>query len=254
MKNNSLYDIEYFQKIKNEQKASKIRKRKIKLVLVIVVLLVLIYLVTPLSKINKIDISGNTRFTTQEVMKKAGIKKGQFVFMHPGFSIKRNLENTDVFMDIDVKKSITGNVSIKVKEARLLFYTEEKGKTYFYDEKGNKIILDKKRSQLYQGMVASLDGNINEKLKKKLIENLSQMSSSVLNEMSEIVYKPKHYDKEIFRFIMVGKKKIYIDASLDNLQNVDKSYHTFSVNAKYNCNLIQYIGSENKALLKKCKK
>lgn len=252
MKKNNLYNIEYFQKIKSAQMEQN-RKRKIKRnALVVFIILIAIYLLLPISKINNINIFYNSRYSDQQILDFAKVHKGNFSFLNPEFVIKNRLKSTNLFTDIKVNKHGFTNVDIKVNETRLLFYKEIEKKYYFFDENKNKLGISDKSLNKYLAITPQLVGNINDDLLDKLIINLAQLDDSIINEISQIKHTPKSYDKEFFTFTMSSKGKIYIKTNLDNLVKVGKNYHIFSANIKYKCAIIEYLDSENKAIVKKC--
>lgn len=254
MNKNSLYDTEYYKKIEQEERIKKERRQRRSLLIAIAIVLFAIYLLSPLSKINSIKISGNDRYDDVKIKEIANLDVNQFTFIKPAFLIDRALEKTNLFEKVEVTKSTFGDVDIIVKENRLLFYTEEDKKIVFYDQKGNRLTFDKNVESRFKGIVPELivNKNLSQEIKDKLIDKLQQLDSSVLNEISQIKYEPTTYDKEFFNFIMTGKKEIYIETSLDNLVKVGSRYHSFSVNTTYKCSVIQFIDSENKAIVRKC--
>ena len=253
MEKNSLYDIEYFQKIKNAQKIRKKRAQRNRIILIVFVLLVVGYLISPLSRINDIVIIGNERYDENKIKSIAKVEEHQFSFLRPAFLIEGQLKDSNLFTEAKVTKSLFGNIKMNVKETRLLFYHLENKKIVFYDEKNNKLILNDIQTKLYQGMVPELTSKLNDEMKTKLVEKLAELDESVGNEISQIIYMPKQYDKENFRLVMSGNKEIYINASLDYIVKVGINYHSFAANTKYKCSYIEYIDTENKAIVKKCK-
>lgn len=253
MKTNSLYDIEYFQKIKNAQIVKKRRARRRQLFLLSIVILIVVYLISPLSRINNVVIDGNNRYGQDEIKKIAQLENGQFTFLKPNFLIEKRLLESKMFSEVKSSKSLFGDVEIKIIENKLLFYEVENKKVVFYDEQHNKLSFNKDKTTLYQGLVPSLNNKIPDDIKTKLVKKLALLDNSILSEISQIVYLPKSYDKEYFRFVMSGEKEIYLNASLDHVVKVGSNYHNFSANTKYKCSFIEYIDTENKAIVKKCK-
>ncbi|WP_423364513.1 FtsQ-type POTRA domain-containing protein [Mycoplasma sp. P36-A1] len=255
MEKNSLYDIDCLnEKIELEKKRRKERKARNMLLSAIAAVLVIIYLISPISRINSIIISGNERYDNAQIKEIANLEINQFTFTRPAVLISRALESSNLFKDVEVTKTLLGSVEIKVSENRLLFYDTENNKTVFYDQSGNKLTFEDSVTARYKGVVPELSENkkIDDDIKKKLINTTSQLADSVLNEISQIQYTPTNYDKEFFTFIMTGKKEIYIETSLDNIVKVGSRYHSFSINTSYKCSVIQYLDSENKAIVRKC--
>lgn len=252
MKKNSLYDIEYFQKIKDARSIKNKKKRIRTLIIIIVVILSMIYLISDLSKINAIIVKGNERLSSKQILESINLKEKQFSFLHPKFLVQSQLEQTNQFKDVKVSKSLFGNVIIEVKEHHLLYYTNFDNKVVFYNELNNEVKLSENDTKIYMALVPNLVNKIDAKLQEKLINTLKKLDYVIVSEMSQIFYKPKNYDKEYFEIAMNASKKIYLHASLDHLVNVGDKYHNFASNAQYACNIIEYISSSNKAIVTKC--
>ncbi|MDF9866826.1 cell division protein FtsQ [Bacilli bacterium PM5-3] len=253
MKKNSLYDIEYYQKIKIAQERKKKKVKVRRTIMIVIALIILVYLVSPLSKVGEISINGNQRYSDAEIKKIAGIHENQFNFLKPSFLVSSKLKNSKMFTSISVKNGFFQDMQIDIKENRLLFYTNKDKKIIFYDEKNNKIIYDGNNLKKYLAVVPELYSSVDKSIQDKLVEKLSELDESVTNEISQIIYMPKSYDKEFFRFVMSGEKKLYINANLDSIVKVGVNYHNFAANTKYKCSYIEYIDTENKAVVKKCK-
>jgi cell division protein FtsQ len=253
---NNLYDINNIEYFKNQSQQMQFKRRRLRnfrIILIIILFALVIYLITPFSKINSITIINNDRFTQSEIEDQINLHQNDFSLLHPKFLIKMQLANTNYYQEFSVDKSLLGNVTISVKENRLLFYQIDGKNTVFYDEKGNKIIMKDSVLKKYIGNYPQLTSKISEDMLKRLISSLAQLDSSVVSSMSQIVYDPKNYDKEYFKIIMNGPKKIYLYSSLDYLVKVGTNYHNFAANAQYSCNIIQYIDDSNKAVITKCK-
>lgn len=250
MKKNSLYDIEYFEKIKNEQGEKLKRLKNKRLIIILLVLIFILYLFLPISKINHIKVIGNNRYSIAKIKEQAGVEVGQFNILNPSLLISKRLSDTNLYQSVQVDGSLLGDVSIKVKENRLVFYQLQNKKVVFSDSKNNSIMFDPSDSEYIQAQVPALSSKVNDKIKADVVTALSKLDSSVLNEISEIVYTPKTYDDHFFRFIMNNKKEVYINANLKSLVNIGDKYHAVAASTKYACSSIELI--ENVVVEKKC--
>lgn len=250
MKKNSLYDIEYFEKIRREQGEKLKRLKNKRLIITVIVLIFILYLFLPISKINNISIVGNNRYSVAKIKEQAGVEVGQFNILNPSFLISKRLADTNLYQDVQVDGSLFGNVRIKVKENRLLFYQVQNKKVVFSDSKNNSIMFDTSDAEYLQAQVPDLSSNVNDKIKADIVESLSKLDISVLNEISEIIYTPKSYDDHFFRFIMNNHKEVYINANLKSLVNIGDKYHAVAANTKYACSSIELI--DNVVVEKKC--
>lgn len=252
MKNNSLYDIEYFQKIRASHENKKKRQNYKRMIGIGIIIIILLYILLPISRINNVEIMGNSVYSNAQVQKQANLYQKQFSLFHPAFLIESKLEKTNLYQSIKVDKKMFGNVRITVKENKLLFYQVENNKTFFYDSKANKLTFDENNTKLYRGQVAELISKLDEDIKARVIKDLALLDESVLTSISQIVHTPKTYDKEYFRFVMNGSKEVYIDSSIKDIVKVGKNYHNFVSNTKFKCSLIEFLDSENKAIVRRC--
>jgi hypothetical protein len=184
----------------------------------------------------------------------ADIRLNQFSFNKPKFLISRALNSLNNFDDFSIDKSLNGNVVIDVKENRLLFYEVQDKKTIFFDDKDNQLEFDKNITNRLKSSIPKLNKGkeFDEELEKKLVSQLNKLDDSVLLEISEITHNPLEFDKENFIFTMTSTKEIYIHANLDDLVTVGANYHSFAINTRYDCSIIQYINSENRAIVRTC--
>lgn len=252
MKKNSLYDIEYFQKIKSAQQEQQRKNKNKKIIIFVLFIVLIIYLLLPISKINDISISNNERYSELQIKELASVSQGQFSLLNPSFLIKNRLNKSNLFSEVKVDKKIFSTLKIEVKETRLLFNKKIDKKYYFFDENKNKLRFDSATNKKYRALTPELIGKVDKKLRNKMIEKLNQLDDSIISEISQIKYSPKSYDDEFFQFMMSGKNQIYIRASLDHLVKVGENYHIFAANTKYKCSVIEYIDSKSKAIVKRC--
>lgn len=252
MKKNSLYDIEYFKKLETTHKNKMIRRRRIRIFIGVLIILFVVYLLTPLSKISKIEVVNNTVYSDAQIIKIANVNDGDLTLLHPSFLIKNNLNNSHLFKGVKVKKNIFNNVTIDVDEAKPVLYMKVKGKDVFYDENDNEIVFEPSDALKQKSRIPELTNLKNDKLKEEIIKKLSELDPSVLTLISQINHKPQKYDDQYFEFIMSGSKKIFIHSSLNDIIKVGSNYHNFAANTKYECTVIEFINSENKAVVKKC--
>lgn len=252
MKNNSLYDIEYFKKMKETHKNKCRRQRRLKIAAGVILVLIIIYIVTPISRINNIEVENNTIYPENEITKIANINPGSISILHPSFLIKANLEKSNLFKNVSVSKNLFNNVVIDVNEAKPVFYVKDNNKIIFYDENDNKITFEGEALAKQKSKVPELIDLKDDKLKKEIVNKLKELDPSVLTLISQIKHKPQKYDNQYFEFIMSGSKKIFIHASLNDIIKIGSSYHNFAANTKYECTIIEFINSESKAVVKKC--
>ena len=113
--------------------AKKKTKRKLNIKALLVFLLV-IYLVFMIvysflsMPIKNIYITGNKYLSDNDIIQVAGIKNYPSILKMNSFKIKKNIKKSDYIKDVKVKRNIFGKLTIKVEEAKVLFYDRNNDK------------------------------------------------------------------------------------------------------------------------------
>ena len=124
--------------IEKNRRRRKLRKRRLTL-LGIILLIVLGYMISPLSKVMSIKVTGNSQLTKDLVVKESGITDHTYHFLLNNDTIKDNLKKTGLVTKAYVTHNILGGVSIEIQEATLVAYMELDNKTYVVTEEGKLI-------------------------------------------------------------------------------------------------------------------
>lgn len=177
------------------------RKRIIRwLIILILILLVVLYFVSNKSNINEISIKGNKYLTTKQVLKEAGIDYGEKSILHPGFSISSALEKDPLIEDAKVHKTLTGRVTIDVKEHKLVGYYDEKDQTVLVCGDGNLIKIKKGNKQFDNIPYLHIK---DKKVLIKLAKALNKLSVEMISDISEIRTYPNNFDEMMVEIFMV---------------------------------------------------
>jgi len=251
---NNMHETEYYQKIVQAKKQKRKNVVRNILISLIGVVLVGIYFMSPISRVQSIEVVGNVNISRDKVKELANVYIGQVNLLRPSILINHSLNQSNLFADTNISKSIDGHVRIDVRENRLLFYQINEGVSYFYDEQGNILNFDVDNLNPKKSAIPILHNSegLNEDIMNKLVRRLSVLDPSVLIEISEITHSPLAFDPENFIFTMSGQSQIFIQANLDDLVTVGANYHSFSINTRYECSMIQFINSENRAIVRNC--
>ena len=181
--------------IEKNRRRRKLRKRRLTL-LGIILLIVLGYMISPLSKVMSIKVTGNSQLTKDLVVKESGITDHTYHFLLNNDTIKDNLKKTGLVTKAYVTHNILGGVSIEIQEAALVAYMELDNKTYIVTEEGKLI-------QVVEGM------NYTGLKQIPKISGFTDIKAVEELAVSDIVYSPeKGYDDRVALILDDGKKLI----------------------------------------------
>jgi len=200
-------------KKKNKRKTKK-KKFRIKIRFVLIFLLLIILLIFGLNyllnlKITNIYISGNSYLTDQEVIELAKIQNYPSTFKNYSSKIEKKLEENIYIKEAKVSKKLFTQVFIDIEENRPLFYNPSTTKTTLLD--GRKTT-DKFNVPI---LINSIPDSIYDEFTKKL----GQISTDVLNKISEIKYEPDEVDDARFLFTMSDSNYVYL--TLNKLEKIN---------------------------------
>ncbi|MGN0974125.1 MAG: FtsQ-type POTRA domain-containing protein [Bacilli bacterium] len=152
-------------------------------------------------KFNNIIIKGNNILTETEILEQANIDSDSSFFKTTSYSIKRNLLKHDLIKKVKVKKKLFNNIEIKIKEKRLLYL----------DEQSNKVILeDKTKINNNNYQVPILVNYVPNTKYNSFIKQLNKIETNILDEVSEITYKPTELDDGRFLLSMDDGNYVYL--------------------------------------------
>ena len=105
----------------------RVKKKKLN-VKALIILLLIIYLIVMLlytlftMPIKNIYITGTTLLTDYEVIEAAGIKDYPAIFKTSKSKLEKNISSLELVESVEVKKTLTGKLTINITEAIPLFY------------------------------------------------------------------------------------------------------------------------------------
>ena len=206
----------------------KIKRRiKWKSILKIIILLVIAfssYKAIKLIPTNHIVVIGNNYVSDNEIINNSLYSEYPCLFCISSHKIKDSLKQNPYINNVKIKKSILGELSITIDEARPLFYNRDK----------NRLILSNFKeveTNNLQG-VPILTNYVPDQLYEKLINGFTKLSPDVISLVSEIIYDPWKngdvvIDESRFFLQMNDGNNVYINTiHLDKLNNYLDIYAT----------------------------
>ena len=204
-----------------EKRKKKVRLKKgrfaILLATFLIVIIAFYYLFN--LRIMQIEITGTNLLTDNEIIEIAGIKNYPKLFSVSSFSIKNRIKKLDLVNDVKVSKNLYGKLSIKVDEARVLFYNKNNDKIVLSNEKEIDF------SQNYLG-IPTLLNYVPSDIYKDLVKGLNYIDDDVLRLISEIEYSPsKTQDGEVIddnRFMLRMNDTNIVYMNTINIKKINK--------------------------------
>ena len=176
-----------------EKRKKKVHLNKGRFAIVIAVLLfgIISFFYLFNLRIMQIEITGTNLLTDNEIIEIAGIKNYPKLFSISSFTLKNKIKKLDLVNNVKVTKNLYGKLSIKIDEARVLFYNKNNDKIILSNEKEIDF------SQKYLG-IPTLLNYVPSDIYKDLIKGLNYIDEDVLRLISEIEYSPsKTLDGEV---------------------------------------------------------
>ncbi len=206
----------------------KIKRRiKWKSILKIIILLVIAfssYKTIKLIPTNHIVVIGNNYVSDNEIINNSLYSDYPCLFCISNHKVKDSLKQNPYINNVKIKKSILGELSITIDEARPLFYNRDKKRlilSNFKEVETNNL----------QG-VPILTNYVPDQLYEKLINGFTKLSPDVISLVSEIIYDPWKngdvvIDESRFFLQMNDGNNVYINTiHLDKLNNYLDIYAT----------------------------
>ncbi len=190
-----------------KQKEEKVKKRKriIILTIIIIIIIFLILLITPLFKIEKIDVKGNYFFTDEKIISDFEIGD-RFSFIEVIAKKFQNNKNFPYANSVSYDYDFSEKTFILDVNEKVPFYHNEENVNYYYDSKGKVYEWDYNYTT---PLVKDLDDGIEE----LFFEQFKQVDFDVRLQINTVEMAPEEqYGKEVIKMSMVDGNTVYIYA------------------------------------------
>ena len=193
-----------------EKSRRRRKRRKRRLMLIGIILLVILgYIVSPLSKVMSIHVTGNSQLSKDLIVKESGITNHTYHLLLSNDTIKKKLKKTGLVTKAYVTHNILGGVSIEIQEAGLVAYMELNNKTYVVTEEGKLIEVVEGMNYTSLKQIPKISGFNDLKAVEELADQYASVPVTIRNAVSDIVYYPeKGYDERVALILDDGKKLI----------------------------------------------
>ncbi|WP_414839992.1 cell division protein FtsQ/DivIB [Carnobacterium sp. TMP28] len=196
-------------------------------------ILTVVYFISPLSKVEKISVSGANEVTEQSVINASQIKSGESLWK-TFFSrkekeqfIKKQLSQVK---SMDLKFDSMNSYELAITEYKTVAYLEKKDTYYNILENGKIVNESRKVSIGNQPIFVNFKEG---KVLNDMIKQYDKLKENIHNSISEIEYTPSKTDAYLI--------KIYMNDG----NQVIASITSFSEKMAYYPDIVQKIGDEN---------
>ncbi|MEG0423600.1 MAG: FtsQ-type POTRA domain-containing protein [Erysipelotrichaceae bacterium] len=210
-----LYDDKE-EKLNEIQNRISRRKRRFKLFkrcfISLLLLLGILYFISDYSKVKSLRVENNVYYSQEDILKKADLSYNTRHLLVPTFYIEHILGEDPLIKEVDVNKNIQGNITIKVKEEKVIGYLAKdnknitillgNGKTFDLDIKYlSNIIYLPYLSEFTTKELKELAHAFNRKGK--------EVDQSIISSISDIKPFTTSYDQHMIKIWMQDGNRIY---------------------------------------------
>jgi cell division septal protein FtsQ len=212
-KQNYVYNEHDRNQVSEVLRARKKRKRKKmrrRILFVLVIVLIGLYFVTDISKVQTIDIIGNTRLSKEAITNISGVKEHENInlFVSTG-NITDTIKKMPGIKEVKVTKDMSGHITITVTETSLIAFSQIAQEVYIIDEQGN-VMKDASEAAKAQIQYCPEVFNMDEERLKEFAKQYSKIPTQVRNQVSDILYVPENADETRCQFNMDDGKILYL--------------------------------------------
>jgi cell division septal protein FtsQ len=180
------------------------------IVLAIIILVVSVFFFYRSLRVKTIYVTGNNLIKESEILDKTNLLTYPRLYQVSEKDIRESLKDNEIINNVNVKKSLSGKVTIEISENKIL-----------YQEKDGKYVLSNKKEIFLDEPISGIPTLINDcsDVKDKFIDKLLLVDEDIIKHVSEIEYKPTELDKERFMFYMSDTNYVYITLNKITLIN-----------------------------------
>ena len=208
---------------KNRTRRKKKRKKTSKKMItfascfLLIAIVIIFALTTPIFNINYIEVTGNSKISSDTIISISGLKKGQNIFKFNNSTIQ-NIKENKYIDEVKIKRKLPGTIIISVKE-REIKYQIKLLNSYAYIDK-NGYILEVSTVKQEVPIIVGFNMNENELINKKRLEIedleelnniLKVMDAAKTINIDSIITEINIENKDNYYFFIENQnKKVYI--------------------------------------------
>lgn len=188
----------------------KRRHRKQLIVLLILIALATVYFISDVSKVKSLDVEGNSFYTKQAILNKAGVSYETRYVVIPKIYLEWKLKQDPLIEDVTVSKKLDGSLRFDVKEKTIIGYYVENGKNYALVKDGSSIVISS--DDLHNIVKYPLLDGFSANQRKKLAQSFNgkePVREEIIAMISEMVPYETSYDKHMVKIVMQDGNMIF---------------------------------------------
>ena len=210
------------------EKVKRVKKRKLNWKRILILLLIL-YLIAMLlytfftMPIKNIYIKGTNLLTDNDIIEVANLKDYPAIFKISKSKLKKEISSLELVEDVDIKKTITGKLTITITEARPLFF----------NRKTNKVILSNNKeveNNNYLG-IPTLINRVPTDILSDFITALSEIDHDIIKMINEIEYDPNISNDitiDEYRFLLRMNDSNHVYVNIINMERLNDYESVFA--------------------------
>ena len=210
------------------EKVKRVKKRKLNWKRILILLLIL-YLIAMLlytfftMPIKNIYIKGTNLLTDNDIIEVANLKDYPAIFKISKSKLKKEISSLELVEDVDIKKTITGKLTITITEARPLFFNRTT----------NKVVLSNNKeveNNNYLG-IPTLINRVPTDILSDFITALSEIDHDIIKMINEIEYDPNISNDitiDEYRFLLRMNDSNHVYVNIINMERLNDYKSVFA--------------------------
>lgn len=207
----------------------RVKKRKLN-IKALIILLLIIYLIVMLlytlftMPIKNIYITGTNLLKDHEIIEAAGIKDYPAIFKISKKKLEEKINSLELVESVEVKKTLTGKLTINITEAIPLFFNRNT----------NKVVLSNntevENNSKYLG-IPTLINYVPTDILKEFIEAFSEIDQDIIKMINEIEYNPDISEDitiDEYRFLLRMNDTNHVYVNIINMERLNDYEEIFA--------------------------
>ena len=205
-------------------KRRKLNWKAIILLLLIIYLIVMLFYTIFTMKIKNIYIIGTNLLTDNEIIETAGIKDYPAIFGTSTNKLKERISELELVDQVEIKKTLTGKLTIEITEATPLFYNRNTNKV------GLSNMKEVESNSKYLGL-PTLINYVPTDILNDFIESLKEIDTDIIKMINEIEYDPDISNDIVideYRFLLRMNDTNHVYVNIINMERLNDYESVFA--------------------------
>ncbi len=205
-------------------KRRKLNWKAIILLLLIIYLIVMLFYTIFTMKIKNIYIIGTNLLTDNEIIETAGIKDYPAIFGTSTNKLKERISELELVDQVEIKKTLTGKLTIEITEATPLFYNRNTNKVVLSNMK------EVESNSKYLGL-PTLINYVPTDILNDFIESLKEIDTDIIKMINEIEYDPDIRNDIVideYRFLLRMNDTNHVYVNIINMERLNDYEEIFA--------------------------